>query len=153
MKTLGMLSWAGLLCLVLVVGCQSSKPGSDSHAAVEITGHTREAIRATTVAVFAENGYRLGTNSPTQMVFERPAGSGEKLKYGDWMNEGMLMEIKVRLQSRTADTYLLRADAYIVHDPNSPAFRSERRIMTLGTGTYQKLLDDVQRRLTGPPDS
>lgn len=151
MKTLGVLCLLELVALLLVTGCQSSKPGSASHAALEIKGFPRDDVWTTTIIVFAEQGYQLRTNYPTQLVFDRPATTGEKLKYGDWMNDGMVMEIKVRLQELEADTTLLRADAYVVQDPVNPVFRSERRIMSLSGKPYRKMLEDVLHRLEGPP--
>ncbi len=134
----------------LFTGCQSNKPGSSSHAALEIKGHPAEAIRATTVVVFAEKGYTLRTNTPTTMLFDRPATTGEKLKYGDWMNDGMLMSVKVRLQSEPNETYLLRADAYMIQDPTSPVFREESRLMLFNAKTYREILEEVSNRLDFP---
>jgi len=151
MKTLGILVWAGLVALLLVTGCQSSQPGSASHAALVIKGYPRDDIFTTTIVVFAEEGYRLRTNSAPQLNFERPATSSEKFKYGDWINSGMAMEVKVRLQELDADTCLLRADAYVVQDPHDPSFRSERRIMSLNGKPYREILDEVLHRLEGPP--
>ena len=150
MRSLGILSLLGLVTLVCVTGCQSSKPGSSSHAAVEIKGHPIDEIWTTTIVVFAEQGYRLRTNSAIQLFFDRPATTAEKLKYGDWMNDGMAMEIKVRLQELAADTCLLRADAYVVQDPNSSFFRSERRIYSLSGAPYRKLLEEVALRVQFP---
>lgn len=146
----GLLVGLGLTGLLLLSGCQSDKPGGSSHAAVEIKGHTAEAIQATTVAVFAENGYTLRTNTPTSMWFDRPATTGEKVKYGDWMNEGMLMSVKVRLQSQPKDTYLLRADAYMIQEPTNPVFREESRLMLFNAKTYRKYLEEVSNRLDFP---
>jgi predicted component of type VI protein secretion system len=151
MKTLCILSLLGLVALMLVTGCQSSKPGSASHAALEIKGYPHDDIWTTTIIVFAEQGYELRTNSPTKLVFDRPATTGEKLKYGDWMNDGMVMQIKVRLQELEANTTLLRADAYAVQDPVNPVFRSERRIMSLSGKPYRLLLEEVLHRLEGSP--
>jgi hypothetical protein len=151
MKTLRVLSWLGLLGLLLVTGCQSSKPGSESHAALEITGQPVDKIWTTTVVVFAEQGYRLRTNSATQLIFDRPASSAEKFKYGDWMNEGMAMQIKVRLQETSSTTCLMRADAFVVQDPTDPNFRHERRLSLTSGKPYRKLLEAVQHRLEGSP--
>ena len=150
MKMLLLLAGTGLTSLLLLTGCQSNKPGSSSHAALEIKGHPAEAIQATTVVVFAEKGYTLRTNTPTVMLFDRPATSGEKLKYGDWMNDGMLMSVKVRLQSQPNETYLLRADAYMIQDPNDPIFREESRLMLFNAKTYRKMLEEVANRLDFP---
>jgi hypothetical protein len=150
MKSLSILSCLALFGL-LVTGCQSSKPGGSSHAAVEIKGHTATEIQDTTVAVFAENGFTLRTNTPIMMHFDRAATGGEKVKYGDWFNEGMKMEIKVRLQSQPEQTYLLRADVYSVQDANDTNFREEKRLMMLSSKAYQKMLDDVAYRLKFSP--
>jgi len=151
MKVFFVLGWVGLVVLALMTGCQSSKPGSASHAALEIKGYPHDDIWTTTIVVFAEEGYQLRTNSAVLLCFDRPASTGEKVKYGDWMNDGMRMEIKVRLQDLTADTCLLRADAYIVQDPTDPSFRSERRIMSFSGNPYRKLLEAVLHRLESPP--
>ena len=133
--------------LLLVTGCQSSKPGSSSHATVEIKGHSATEIQNTTVAVFAESGFTLRTNTPVMMLFDRVATTGEKVKYGDWFNDGMKMQIKVKLQSQPEQKYLLRADVYSVQDANDPSFREEKRLMLFSSKTYQKMLDDVAYRL------
>ena len=151
MKSLGTLLYVALFTLLLVTGCQSSKPGSSSHAAVEIKGHSATAIQDTTVAVFAENGYTLRTNTPLMMLFDRAATRGEKAKYGDWYNEGMKIQVKVRLQSQPEQTYLLRADAYSVQDPNDTNFREEKRLVLFSSKAYQKMLDDVAYRLKFAP--
>ena len=147
MKSIGKLVCTTAFGLLLVTGCQSSKPGSSSHAAVEIKGHSASEIQDTTVAVFAENGYTLRTNTPVLMLFDRPATTGEKVKYGDWYNEGMKIQVKARLQNQAAETYLLRADVYWVQNPNDTNFREERRMMMFSSKAYQKLLDDVEYRL------
>jgi len=143
--------WLMLAALVLFVGCQSSQPGGSSHAAVEIKDRTSKEIQATTVVVFAENGFSLRTNTPTLMRFERMASSGEKLKYGDWLNDGMAMLVKVRLQSLPDNAHLLSADVYRVQDPDDPNFREERRVTLVGTKFYRKLLEEIARRLGSPP--
>ena len=153
MKSFATLFCTALFGLLLVTGCQSSKPGSSSHAAVEIKGHSATEIQNTTVVVFAENGFTLRTNTPVLMLFDRPATTGEKVKWGDWMNDGMLMQVKVRLQSQPEQTYLLRADVYSVQDANDASFREETRLIMFSSKTYQKMLDDVAYRLKfAPPE-
>ena len=114
---------------------------------MEIKGHSATEIQNTTVVVLAESGFTLRTNTPMIMLFDRPATTGEKVKYGDWLNEGMKMQIKVRLQSQPEQTYLLRADVYSVQDANDASFREETRLIMFSSKTYQKMLDDVAYRL------
>jgi len=151
MKSIGIWFCLTIPALLLVTGCQSSKPGGSSHAAVEIKGHSASEIQNTTVAVFAENGFTLRTNTPLLMLFDRAATTGEKVKYGDWFNDGMKMEIKVRFQSLPEETYLLRADVYAVQDANNTSFREEKRLMMFSSKEYQKLLDEVAQRLKFSP--
>lgn len=151
MKSFGTFFCAAVLGLLAVTGCKSNKPGSSSHAAVEIKGHSVTEIQDTTVAVFAENGFTLRTNTPVLMLFDRPATNGEKAKYGDWFNEGMRMQVRVRLQSQPEQTYLVRADVYSVQDANDTNFREEKRAMMFSSKAYQKLLDDVAYRLKFAP--
>ena len=150
MKIPGVVVGLALLGLLLATGCQSSKPGSSSHASVEIKGHSAREIQATTTVVFVENGYALRTNTPTRMLFERPASSGEKFRHGDWMNAGMIIQIKVRIQSLPDESYVLRADVFSVQDPTEKAFREESRLVLFSKEPYQKLLDEVSQRLGGP---
>jgi hypothetical protein len=141
----------GLTGLLFLTGCQSSKPGGSSHASVEIKGHSIENIRSTAVVVFAEEGYALRTNLPAMMIFSRPATSAQKFKYGDWMNDGMVMEIKLRVQEMAERDVLLRADVYAVQDASDPYFRNEQRVMTVSRRSYQKMLDEVQHRVEAQP--
>lgn len=110
MKTICLWITLAVPALALVAGCKTSEPGSSSHASVEIKGHTTKEIQATTMVVFAEHGFTLRTNTPTLMRFDRSASTAEKLKYGDWLNDGMKMQIKVRLLSLPESAHMLTAD-------------------------------------------
>jgi len=141
---------AGLLALgtVSLVGCQSAKqPGSMSHASVQVKGHPLEDIRLTTTAVFREAGYSLVAASPEEMVFERPGSRRDAAKWGGWSGEGVTMRVKVGLSKMTDGGYLLEADAYAVQNSDDPFFRTESRNILLNRRPYQKLLDEVARRL------
>jgi len=147
MRAICLCTGLALVAVGLVAGCKSSQPGSSSHAAVEIQGHSVKEIQATTLVVFAENGFTLRTNTPTLMRFDRPASTSEKLKYGDWLNDGMRMQVKVRVLSLPESAHMLTADVFRVLDPDDPNFREERRVTLLGSSYYQKLLEDVRHRL------
>jgi hypothetical protein len=151
MKILGVLAWPVLVGLLMVTGCKSNKHGGNSHAAIEVTGHSNAEIQAATVGVFADHGYQLRTNTPTTMTFDRPATSGEKFKFGDWMNDGMVMQIKVRFEELPDESSLLRADVYVVQDPTNANFRHERRLTLWSTRSYQKLLENVRTKLNSLP--
>ena len=141
---------AGLLalCAISLVGCQSAKqPGSMSHASVLVKGHSLEDIRQTTTAVFREAGYSLVADSPQAMVFDRPGSRRDAAKWGGWSGQGVTMRVKVRLSKMLDGAQLLQADAYAMQNSDDEFFRTESRNILLSRRPYQKLLDEVARRL------
>ena len=135
-------------CAVSLVGCQSAKqPGSMSHASVQIQGHSLAEIQQTTTAVFREQGYTLAAASPEEMVFERPGSRRDAAKWGGWSGQGVTMRVKVRLSKMLDGAQLLQADAFAVPNSDDEFFRTESRNILLNRRPYQKLLDEVARRL------
>ena len=140
----------GLLtfCAVSLVGCQSARqPGSMSHASIQVKGHALEDIRQTTTAVFREAGYSLAATSPQEMVFDRPGSRRDAAKWGGWSGEGVTMRVKAGMSKMTDGSYLLEADAYAVQNSDDEFFRTESRNIVLNRRPYQKLLDEVARRM------
>jgi hypothetical protein len=139
---------AGLLCLLLFTGCQSAnQPGSASHAVVQINGRSLAEIQRTTSVVFGEESYSLGTTSPEMMIFERPGSRRDAAKYGGWYGEGVIMRVKVGFRELAGGSYLLQADAYAGQNSDDAFFRSEDRALMLNRRPYQRLLDEVAKRL------
>ena len=141
---------AGLLALgaLSLVGCQSAKQsGSMSHASVQVKGHSMEDIRQTTTDVFREAGYSLVATSQEEMVFDRPGSRRDAAKWGGWSAEGVTMRVKAGLSKMTDGSYLLEADAYAVQNSDDEFFRTESRNIVLNRRPYQKLLDEVARRM------
>jgi len=150
MKSFGLLISIGLLSLLLGTGCASNKPGSTSHAYIEIKNQTTADIVKATMAVYQADGYTLAVDQPGMLAFTRMASRRDVLKYGDWINDGMLMEIKVRFTDLGDNTMLLQADVYSVQDPNDKFFRSETRVAMLDRHPYQEMLNKVRDRLEKP---
>jgi hypothetical protein len=141
---------ASLLALgaISLVGCQSAKqPGSMSHASVQVQGHSVAEIQRTATAVFRAEGYALTLATPGEMVFERPGSRRDAAKWGGWSGQGVTMRVKVGLSKMTDGSYLLQADAYAVQNSDDPFFRTENRNILLNRRPYQKLLDEVAKRL------
>ena len=57
------------------------------------------------------------------------------------------MRVKVRLSSMLDGAQLLQADAFAVQNSDDEFFRTERRNILLNRRPYQKLLDEVARRM------
>jgi len=149
MKTDSLLLLA-LLTLGLsgLLGCQSAKqPGSTSHASAVIVGRSLANISQTTTTVFGEEGYTLVDTLPGQMVFDRPGSRRDARKWGGWSGEGVTMRVRVKVSEMAGDSHLLQADAYAVQNSTDPFFQTESRNILLNRRPYQKLLDEVARRL------
>jgi hypothetical protein len=150
MKSIGVLLAVVLLGLLGGPGCASNKPGSSSHAYLEIKNQTQADIVKATMAVFQADGYTLSADQPGMLAFTRPASRRDVLKYGDWLNDGMLMQVKVRFTDLGDNTMLLQADVYSVQDPKDAFFRSETRVAMVDRHPYQEMLNQVRDRLEKP---
>jgi hypothetical protein len=142
--------FAGLLvfCAVLLGGCQSAKqPGSTSHASVQIQSRSLADIQQTMTAVFREKGYALALATPEEMVFDRPGSRRDALKWGGLAGQGVTMRVKVRLSEMLDGSRLLQADAYAVQNSDDAFFQTESRNILLNRRPYQKLLNEVSKRL------
>ena len=136
------------LGLAGLLGCQSAKqPGSMSHASAQVQGRSVADVQQTTAAVFREKGYALAAASPEEMVFDRPGSRRDAAKWGGWSGQGVTMRVKVRLSKMLDGAQLLQADAYAVQNSDDEFFRTESRNILLNRRPYQKLLDEVARRL------
>lgn len=136
------------LGLMGLMGCQSAnQPGSMSHAAVQIPARSVAEIQETTTAVFQEEGYVLARTRPEELIFERPGDRRDAAKWGGWMGEGVTMRVKVQFSELPGGSQRLQADAYAVQNSDDPFFRTESRNVLLNRRPYQKLLNEIARRL------
>jgi hypothetical protein len=130
-------------------GCRSAtQPGSTSHAVVQINGHALEEIQATAAGVFGENGYSETSRNSQSMTFQRPGSRREAAKYGGWSGEGVTMRVKVAFTPLAGGHYMVQADAFAERNSSDPFFREENRALMLNRRPYQKLLDEVEKRLS-----
>jgi hypothetical protein len=137
---------------LLLTACQSGEPGSTGHGSVTIKGKSDREIRETTTAVFSENGYTQTLNSPSEMIFDKPGSKSETLKWGGWDSAGVWMRVKVDLQSMGDNSTMLRCDAFSVQDRGN-FMEKETRLMMLTGGKYKDMLQEVKKRVEGPPAS
>ena len=139
------------LCAISFVGCQSAKqPGSYSHGAVTIKGHSDAEIRKVTRTVFAEDGYSLVSEEATFMEFQRPGSRRDALKWGGWSGEGVLIRAKVRMTGLGDEGRLLQLDMFAVRDAGDGLFESESRMIMVDKQPYRRLMEEVGKRLQTP---
>jgi hypothetical protein len=134
-----------------VTGCKSlSEPASDSFASVQIQGHTVEQIRAATVVVFQEDGYRSANERRGEMVFEKEGSQWDKIAYGSWIDdEAVWIRVKASVVSSANGAFRLRCQAYRVRNKGDPVFEEVVRLKNNRSKPFQALLDKVAGQLKG----
>ncbi len=150
MKTL--LSLVGILALTLVgTGCRSmSGPASASFASVTISGKNVEQIRETAAVVFQADGYRASA-SGRELLFEKEGTlSNTRAHDGFIAAQGGAVTV-VRVRAEIVDlgggTRRLQCHAFMVKSAGDSFFEEEHRIANIRSRPYQKLLDEIARRL------
>jgi hypothetical protein len=132
-------------------GCRTSDPASASFASVNISGKSPQEICQTTAAVFQENGYQVGSLTPSNMVFQKEASQGQSLAYGGVVDTHYGSKTAVRVKALVVDlgagTYRLQCKAYMVRNAGESIFEDESPLMNFRSGPYQTLLDKVAQRL------
>jgi len=118
-------------------------------ASVLLHTGTSEQVRQALRDIFAENLYRPGVSQgPDRLVFERPGSSMDEIKYGGFFENNIWVRVKVNI-SRFGDTdHLVEADAYIVRNHDEGFFEEEQKLYKISKGPYQKLLNEVEKRVT-----
>jgi hypothetical protein len=137
------------LCLGAAAGCKTSdKSVTASFASVVITGSTPGQIRNVAVQVFDDNGYKVAQRDPRKMVFEKEGTRMENLAYGTWLNDKpVYIRVKASVVSAGEKSFCLQCMAYMVQDINTST-EEEIAVKHYNRKPYQKLLDDVAKRLT-----
>jgi len=139
------------VCAILAAGCRTGEPTSASFASVVISGRTPEEICQTAGKVFQENGYAVGSLNPSAMVFQKEGTQGQSLAYGGLVDTyyGSTTAVRVRaaLVDLSGGTYRLQCKAYMVRNANDSFFEDESALLNFRSGPYQKLLDEVAKRL------
>lgn len=148
------LAGVAALCLamaLLVSGCRSTaEEGVHSLAAVTITGNTPGQISQVAQGVFEENGYQVAKPGLTSLVFEKKASGMSNLAYGNWgVGSPVWLRVKLSTIPVGEQKYRLQCQADLVRDRGS-ATEEEIKVGSLHRKPYQRLLDEVAKRLARP---
>jgi hypothetical protein len=141
------------LLMLLFQACQTSQPlSSESRlAAVELKGNTPGQIAEATIEVFRANGYKAFMKNFTNLVFEKKASRMDDIAYGDWMgDEPMWVRVKASILPIGEARFRLQCNAFLVRDKNGST--EEELRVKYRSGPYQKLLNEVARRLGTPTE-
>jgi hypothetical protein len=141
---------AGLL-LILGGGCRSTTNGPPAFAAVTLHGHPPETIRQTVATVFTEKGFYDNSRSK-EWIFDRRTSTMSQWVHGGWFDRDSVRErVRLRLIPLGEGIYRLEAKAAMVRDAGEIFFEEESRMTRLRSAPYQKLLNQVERRLRQRP--
>ena len=142
-----------LVLVLLVAGCKSTgTPKSSRLASVIIKGHSQVQVAQMTQQVFIENEYERALLKTADLVFEKQGTTMNNLVYGDWSGKGVWVRVKVYLRE-LGDPHdiMLDCNTYMVQEHNNPLFEEEHKLTKMRKGPYQKLLNEVSKRLKESP--
>jgi hypothetical protein len=141
-----------LLCAALVSGgCSLGKPASASFASVVIANRSVEEIQRTAMSVFQGDGYSAIPGSGNTLVFEKEGTRADSLAYNGVVDTHYGAQTVVRFRTDIVDlgggSLRLQGQAFMVRNANDAFFEDENRLSNFRSGPYQKLLDEVAKRL------
>jgi hypothetical protein len=130
-------------------GCHSpDKPASSSFASVTITGNTPGQIRDAAIEVFRADGYKVTQREPSRLVFEKEGTRMNNVAYGSWVGgTPVWVRVKGSIAPAGEMTHRLQCTAFMVQDFGGPT-EEEIPVTHFHRAPYQKLLDEVAKRLT-----
>lgn len=149
---------AGALA-ALALGCTSPHAvETDSRAAIIITNQPALEIARAVSEVFKAAGFtavplpaNAASRNEYRLIFERQAGAGDTLLYGDWSLQRNWHRAKVRVKRREQRTCLVTCDAFRVMNRGDAHFEDEKRLSRGGHKQYQKLLEEAAAKLPPVP--
>jgi hypothetical protein len=145
-----------LLAAIFAGGCSSlDKPASVSFASVIVNRtYSVGQIQQAAMKVFQQNGYQGVSQPDGSMLFDREATRGEQISYagivGAQNGEKVVIQVRVKIEARDANTFWLGCRAYAVCNPDQPIYSSTTAMFNFQSGPYQKLLDKVKGTLQQP---
>ena len=117
----------------------------DSLAAIEIRGSTETDIRRAVIETFLTNGYKRETIYG--LTFEKKGNLVRQLEYASYMGGSATMRVKVRIESISAISHLVKINAFTVTNQNSTFGANEKSVRGLRKSHYKDLLREVETRL------
>ena len=135
---------------LLLAGCSSpGKPDSARFASVLIRGHTVDQARDVTSQVFHADGFKVIKKGWANLVLEKEGSSMNNIAYGNWMGSGIWVRAKVTIVDIAPSECRIDCEAFLVRNKDEAA-EDEIKINKLHRHHYQKLLDEVSKRLSTP---
>lgn len=145
-------SFAALAILVSMAmsGCISFGGGIPAgQAEVMVQGVPRSVLMSTAEDVFYRYGFNYMGGVPGRMEFEREAGPGERLLYGNWVGEDVSTRISLFILETEPDVYRLRSRAMVVR--NVFGGDEDSKNFDVRGSRYGKLLKQIRDESMGLP--
>lgn len=125
---------------LFLAGCLSDHPGSSSLAYVDIESGSAASVREGIIRVFEDDGYTL-MDSPGELVFERNGTQRDKVLFGHYGDDRLVMRVVVSIEPRRQGGHLVRADAYVLRDGEKDV------VPKMARRPYQNQLNRVKANL------
>lgn len=144
-----------VLMAVIACGCASrNKVTGDSLAGVAVTNQPPLEIAKALTKAFEEEGFVLmpavaqqSSRSDYRLIFEKQAGAGDTILYGDWSLKRNWLRAKARITRQEARRSLVICDAFRVVNRGDGHFEDERKLSRTSAAYYQKILERAASQL------
>ena len=140
---------APYLLTIIITSCATSSPPQievdDAMTVIEITDTNPDAIRRAVIETFLANGYQR--ESIYGLVFEKRGNIVRQLEYASYMGGSALTRVKIRIDPISANSHLVKADAFIVTGKYATLEDNEKPVRGPRKRHYKNLLEEVRERL------
>src|SRR5262249_26426578 len=99
-------------------------------------------------------GFTVARTGLSNVVFEKEGSKLDNLAYRDWISGPQIwIRVKASIVPVSEAFFRLECQAYAVQDKGQSIFEEEIKMSNFSGRRYQKLLDEVVRRLGGKKKS
>jgi hypothetical protein len=134
------------MLLLLSAGCIVPPDGSDGLAFVVIEDAPIAAVHAATMQVFHDELYDVIQQERGRIVFERAGNLEDRVRWSQYGESGLCMEVVVSYEPLRKGGILVKADAYILRQKGSRSVAE--KVAYSGRRPYQTLLKKIRKAST-----
>lgn len=140
-----------LLSAVTLMSCQSMtlSPDAENLPVVEVRGAYPSEIASACDEVFNSEGFRLAAIEGGSRTYEKSGSWMQEAAYGSWLSKGVAERLQVEIRNLGADSHVIECEPLLVSHAGTQ-IEDARGVPKWKRGKYQKMLDQINDRLTHP---
>ncbi len=141
---------AAALVLVSIAGCRTTSPSGSKVAATQtVEGYTLSQIRMAAITVFQGRGWQVKSAFERDLIFERPGSTADAITFGGWMDPGVWLRVKLRIEELRPDVNSLDCNIYRVQNRGDTTFEEEALAYERSAKPLREILTQIKAKLAG----